>query len=266
MENMLLSVKNLEVCIDHKKILDNIHMSIGNQEIVSIVGESGSGKTTLIKSISGLMPSKGSTVKGDLVFQGKAMTPEKMTKCLGKEMAYVFQNPGNYLDPIKKIGNQYVNCIRRHKGVNPIEATYMARTTLMCLKFKDVDKVMNAYPHELSGGMKQRVALGMALSLEPKLIIADEPTSALDVMSQKEIMNEILELRKEQGTSFLVVTHNLGCAAGISDRIIVMQSGKVVESGSTSKIIKDPQCTYTQKLIQSVPLMKGERYEPFKAV
>ncbi len=261
MSQQLLSVNKLNIEIGTKQILRDVSLYMEAGEIISIVGESGSGKTTLIKSIMGILPPSGRVIQGEIAFDGHPVDSERVKSLRGREIAFVFQNPGSYFDPIMKIKTQFINCIRRYFDMTRGEAEAKAKTVLETLKFKDVQKVMDAYPHQLSGGMKQRVALALALVLDPKLIMADEPTSALDVLTQNQIMSEILSLRERLNTGFLIVTHNLGCAAQISDRIIVMKEGQIVETGTAHEIINRPQALYTRALIDSVPKLKGVTHE-----
>lgn len=257
-EDALLKVSDLNVNIGKKQILYNINLLLNKGEILSIVGESGSGKTTLIRAVSGLLSKSGEIYSGEVFFDNKILSNQDMNNIRGKEIAYVFQNPASYLDPIKKIRKQYISCIRRHINLSKKEVEKRAIETLNCMKFDNPETVLNSYPHQLSGGMNQRVAFAMALSLEPKLIIADEPTSALDVITQRQILKQITELRDRNNTSFIIVTHNLNCAFEISDNILVMKAGNIVEYGTAYEIRNNPKSEYTKKLIKSIPVMRGD--------
>lgn len=257
----LLEVKKLSVKYNgEENALDNINFDVGYKEIVGIVGESGSGKTTLVRTIINLLSPDAKVLSGEIIFQGKdilAYNKEQWRNFRGNEIAMIFQNPGSYLNPILKIGKQFVESIRNHRDVSKLEAIKKAKDTLEKMHLSDTDRVMNSYPFQLSGGMKQRVAIAMALAMEPRLILADEPTSALDVKTQSQISNELMELRDKFDTSIILVTHNIGCAAYMADRIMVMRNGKVVEYDSKSKVITDPKMEYTRKLLASIPELKG---------
>ena len=256
----LLKIKGLKVSYGQKLVLKGIDFNIGDREIISIVGESGSGKTTLARSIINLLPDYASAVSQENIFDERdlnQLSPEEWRKMRGNEIAYIFQNPSSYLNPIIKIGKQFLESIKSHRNVSKAEATQKIKVVLKKMNFKDIDQIMNSYPYQLSGGMKQRVAIAMALVMEPKLIIADEPTSALDAMTQDQIANEIMTYRDDFETSFIVVTHNLGYAATISDRIMVMRSGEIVEFDTKAKVILAPQAAYTRVLLEAIPVLKG---------
>lgn len=257
----LLEVKGLTVKYNSEEnVLDNINFNVGYREIVGIVGESGSGKTTLVRTIINLLSPGAKIISGEIMFGGKNVltyNKEQWRNFRGNEVSMVFQNPSSYLNPILKIGKQFVESIRNHRDVSKFEAIKKAKDTLEKMHLSDADRVMNSYPFQLSGGMKQRVAIAMALAMEPKLILADEPTSALDVATQVQIANELMELRDKFDTSIIMVTHNIGCAAYMADRIMVMKNGKVVEYDSKSKVIMEPKMEYTRELLAAIPKLKG---------
>ncbi len=249
----LLSVENLNIQIGQKSILKDVSMAIKPKEIVSIVGESGSGKTTLMKAMLGLLPHQSQITSGKLCYEGIEKPFSKAFQLRGSEIAYIYQNPGNFLNPIMKIRNQMVRFIKRHCKEDSSEIEFKLVALLEKMQFKDPLKVLEAYPHELSGGMKQRVAIAMAMSVKPKLILADEPTSALDVITQHEILKEIVHLRELYGTSFVIITHNLGSAAHLSDQVVVMKEGRLVETGQAQILFTNPKHVYTQSLIEAMP-------------
>ncbi|PAB60133.1 ABC transporter ATP-binding protein [Anaeromicrobium sediminis] len=259
--NKLLEVKKLSIKYNSEgNILNNINFDIGHKEIVGIVGESGSGKTTLVRTMINLLSPGAKVVSGEIMFQGKNIieyNKEQWRNFRGNEVAMIFQNPSSYLNPILKIGKQFVESIRNHRDISKVEAIKKAKDTLEKMHLVDVDRVMNSYPFQLSGGMKQRVAIAMAIAMEPKLILADEPTSALDVITQTQIANELMDLRDKFHTSIILVTHNIGCAAYMADRIMVMKNGKVVEYDSKSKVIMNPEMEYTRELLAAIPELKG---------
>ncbi|GAU76575.1 ABC transporter ATP-binding protein [Fusibacter sp. 3D3] len=256
----LLEIKEIKVSYGLKTVLEGIDFNIDYKEIVSIVGESGSGKTTLARSIINLLPDGARATSQTCFFDHRdlnKLSKEEWRNMRGSEIAYIFQNPSSYLNPIIRIGKQFLESIRSHRNISKAEAIQKVKSVLKKMHFKDIDQIMNAYPYQLSGGMKQRVAIAMALVMEPKLIIADEPTSALDAMTQNQIASEIMAYRDDFETSFIIVTHNLGYAATLSDRIMVMRAGKVIEFDTKSKIILAPQKAYTRVLLDAIPVLKG---------
>ena len=177
----------------------------------------------------------------------------------GTEITMISQDSGGTLNPIRKIGKQFVEYIQTHCKMSTKEAEEKSKDMFSKVNLPDPEIIMKSYPHQLSGGMKQRVGIAMALTFHPKIILADEPTSALDVITQAQIVKEIMELRKAFDTSIIMVTHNLGVAAYISDKIIVMQNGKIADAGDKNKIINNPKSDYTKKLLAAVPEIGGER-------
>ncbi|SHK17145.1 ABC transporter [Geosporobacter subterraneus DSM 17957] len=259
----LLEVRDLTVKYNgEENAIENINMVLDHKEIIGIVGESGSGKTTFVRAIINLLSPNAEIVSGEIIFNGQNISKynqEQWRNLRGNEITMIFQNPGAYINPIIKIGRQFVESIRNHRNLSKVDAAQKARETLEKMSLGDIDRIMNAYPFQLSGGMQQRVAIAMALAMEPKLIIADEPTSALDVVTQVQIINALMALRNHFHTSILLVTHNIGCAAYMADRIMVMNKGQVVECNDKSKLITNPQMEYTQKLLHAFPELKGLR-------
>lgn len=237
--------------------------SLKKGEIIAIVGESGSGKSTVLSSILGLLPNTGKIISGDIAYNGKSMlknTLSQWRELRGTEITMISQDSGGTLNPIRKIGKQFVEYIQTHSKMSTKEAEEKAKDMFSKVNLPDPEIIMKSYPHQLSGGMKQRVGIAMALTFHPKIILADEPTSALDVITQAQIVKEIMELRKAFDTSIIMVTHNLGVAAYISDKIIVMQNGKIVDAGDKNAIINNPKSEYTKKLLAAVPEIGGERF------
>ena len=177
----------------------------------------------------------------------------------GTEITMISQDSGGTLNPIRKIGKQFVEYIQTHSRMSAKEAEEKAKDMFSKVNLEEPEIIMKSYPHQLSGGMKQRVGIAMALTFCPKIILADEPTSALDVITQAQIVKEIMDLRKKFDTSIIMVTHNLGVAAYISDKIIVMQNGKIVDAGNKNEVIENPKSEYTKKLLEAVPEIGGER-------
>lgn len=260
----MLEIKNLAIqYADKKPVVENFSLSIKAGDIVSIVGESGSGKSTVLRAILGLLSNQGKVIAGDILYEGISLLKKSLKDWLqprGTEITMISQDCGGTLNPIRKIGSQYVEYIQAHSHLSKKEAEEKALWMLKKVKLHEPKNVMESYPHQLSGGMKQRVGIAMALTFQPKLILADEPTSALDVTTQAHIIRELLELRKELNTTFLLVTHNIGVAAYMSDQIIVMQNGKIVDQGTREDVIEHPQSDYTKKLLAAVPEMDGDRF------
>ena len=225
----------------------SLHMEPG--EIVSLVGESGSGKTSVIRGILGLLPGGGAVTQGNIVFDGKDLldvTPEQWRTVRGREISMIFQDSGAMMNPTRKIGAVF--------------AEYLRTQMLARMRLPSPENIMCSYPFQLSGGMQQRVGIAMAMSYEPKLLLADEPTSALDVTTQAQIVGEMARLRRDYGTAILLVTHNLGVAAYLSDRIMVMRQGRIEEAGNRDTILQSSTNAYTRSLLESVPTLGGVRY------
>ncbi len=249
--------KNPEPTVAHF----NLDMKQG--EVVSIVGESGSGKTTVIRSVLGLLPGGGRVSEGDILFEGDSLlelSQARWRELRGSEISMIFQDSGAMINPIRKIGSQYVEYIRIHENMSKKDAFSKGIEMLERMRLPDGDNIMNSYPFQLSGGMRQRVGIAMAMTFSPKLLLADEPTSALDVTTQAQIVRQIMELRDTYNTSVIIVTHNIGVAAYMADQLVVMQRGKVVDAGSRDEVMQNPTSDYTKNLLAAVPEMGGKRY------
>ncbi|EEX73844.1 ABC transporter ATP-binding protein [Leptotrichia hofstadii] len=259
----MLEIKDLTIQYGDKlPVVENFSLSLKKGEIITIVGESGSGKSTVLSSILGLLPNGGKIISGDIIYNGESMLSKSLNQwreLRGTEITMISQDSGGTLNPIRKIGKQFVEYIQTHSKMSVKEAEEKAEDMFSKVNLPDPEIIMKSYPHQLSGGMKQRVGIAMALTFHPKIILADEPTSALDVITQAQIVKEIMELRKAFDTSIIMVTHNLGVAAYISDKIIVMQNGKIVDAGDKNAIINNPKSEYTKKLLAAVPEIGGER-------
>ena len=208
------------------------------------------------------MPNGGKIISGDIIYNGESMLNKSLNQwreLRGTEITMISQDSGGTLNPIRKIGKQFVEYIQTHSKMSTKEAEEKAKDMFSKVNLPDPEIIMKSYPHQLSGGMKQRVGIAMALTFHPKIILADEPTSALDVITQAQIVKEIMDLRKKFDTSIIMVTHNLGVAAYISDKIIVMQNGKIVDAGNKNEVIENPKSEYTKKLLEAVPEIGGER-------
>jgi len=259
----MLEIKDLTIQYGDKlPVVENFSLSLKKGEIITIVGESGSGKSTVLSSILGLLPNGGKIISGDIIYNGESMLSKSLNQwreLRGTEITMISQDSGGTLNPIRKIGKQFVEYIQTHSKMSAKEAEEKAKDMFSKVNLPDPEIIMKSYPHQLSGGMKQRVGIAMALTFHPKIILADEPTSALDVITQAQIVKEIMDLRKKFDTSIIMVTHNLGVAAYISDKIIVMQNGKIVDAGNKNEVIENPKSEYTKKLLEAVPEIGGER-------
>ena len=255
-DNITIAYKDVPTVMDF-----SLHMAQG--QIVSLVGESGSGKTTVIRAVLGLLAGGGKVTKGDILFNGTSLlsnTPEQWRNLRGSEISMIFQDCGGTLNPIRKIGSQYVEYICTHTDVSKAEAWKKGCSMLQKMRLPDAENIMKSYPHQLSGGMRQRVGIAMAMTFNPELLLADEPTSALDVTTQAQIVRQMMELRDDFGTGIIIVTHNIGVAAYMADQLVVMQNGKVVDQGTRDEVMEHPTSDYTKKLLAAVPEMEGQRY------
>lgn len=263
--DFMLSIQNLSVKYGKSAVpaVQGIHLEMKQGEIVSIVGESGSGKTTVLRAIMGCLPGSGYVAGGDIRFGDQSLadlSPEEWRNLRGTELSMIFQDSGSMLNPVRRIGSQYVEYICMHQRQEKKKAWKQATEMLEKMHLTDADRVMRSYPFQLSGGMRQRVGIAMAMTFQPRLLLADEPTSSLDVTTQSQIVAQMLELREKYGTGILLVTHNLGTAVCMADRIIVMHDGHFADAGTREEILNGPVSDYTRKLLESVPAMGGERF------
>ena len=260
----MLEIKDLTVQYGKNiPVVEHFNLSMKKGESIGIVGESGSGKTTVIRSVLGALPGSGRVTAGDIVLDGQSLlekSKEDWRKLRGNAMSMIFQDCGSTLNPVKKIGSQFIEYIRTHKKMSRQDARKLAVQMLQNMRLPDGENIMNSYPHQLSGGMRQRVGIAMAMTFHPELLLADEPTSALDVTIQAQIVRQMMELREQKDTSIIIVTHNLGVAAYMSDQLIVMQNGKVVDQGTRDQVLYHPTSDYTKKLLEAVPEMEGKRF------
>ena len=246
------------------KALNGVSFSMEEGEVLGIVGESGSGKSVTAYSIMGLTAHPGKLIGGTIYFNGHrvdAMTEKELRKMRGNEVSIIFQDPMTSLNPVYTIGNQIEEVIKLHTDKSPAEATARARELLELVGINEPDKRLKQYPHELSGGMRQRVMIAIALACEPKLLIADEPTTALDVTIQAQILELMQELREKLGMSIIMITHDLGVVASMCEKIAVMYAGYIVEYGTTDEIFYEPKHEYTKGLINSIPKLNAEEVE-----
>lgn len=260
-KNKLLEVKDLKVSFftpaGEVKAVGGISYDLDYGEVMGVVGESGSGKSQEAYSIMGLLQSPGKVIGGSITFEGKdvlSFSKEEMTAFCGNKVAMIFQNPMTCLNPVYTIGNQLVEALRAHdKKISKEEAQKRAMEMMELVGINNVEKRMKQYPHEFSGGMRQRVMIAMGLICHPQLLIADEPTTALDVTIQAQILDLMRDLQKKIKTSIIIITHNLGVVANIADRVAVMYGGKLVETGDVEDIFHNPCHEYTKGLLRSIP-------------
>ena len=262
---MLLSIKNLAVTYGNNPnpTIAGVNLDLAEGEIVSIVGESGSGKTTVIRALLGVLPNTGRVSEGSITFDGQDLlgfSTKDWLDLRGNHIAMIFQDSGNMMNPIQTIGKQFVEFIQLHSTMSKQEAEAKAIEMLALTNLPHPEAIMKSYPFELSGGMRQRVGIAMAITFSPKLLLGDEPTSALDVTTQAQIVEELLRINRENKTSMIIVTHNIGVAAHMSDKIVVMKQGAVVEYGTAEEVIRNPQAEYTKQLLNAVPEIGGKRY------
>jgi peptide/nickel transport system ATP-binding protein len=239
-----------------KPILRKVSLAIDTGEVHGLVGESGAGKSTIAKAILGIIPSQVKVTDGRIGFEGRdllSLSPKELRALLGRDIALVPQDPSTALNPARRIEAQMTDGLRMKRGLSAKEARRRARALLDEVQIRDPDRVLASYPHQLSGGMRQRVLIAAAFGLEPKLVIADEPTTALDVTVQKQILRLIGSLQERQGTSVLFVSHDLGVVAKICDRVTVLYMGKAVEQGTTADVLSAPRHAYTKALLAANP-------------
>ncbi|MCF6343151.1 MAG: ATP-binding cassette domain-containing protein, partial [Devosiaceae bacterium] len=255
----LLEIKNLSVNFSilngSVKAVDDISLNIGAGETVAIVGESGSGKSQTVLAALGLLAENG-VASGSVKFEGQeliGLERKKLNQIRGNQISMVFQDPMTSLNPFMRISDQMTEVLTLHKGMSKSEALIESVRMLDAVRLPDAKQVITRFPHELSGGMRQRVMIAIALSTEPKILIADEPTTALDVTVQAQMLELFKGLTKDFGTALVLITHDLGVVAGIADRMMVMYAGRLVEKGTVDELFYSPHHPYTFGLLHSTP-------------
>ena len=246
------------------KALNDVSIHLNDGEVLGIVGESGSGKSVTAYSLMGLTAYPGKLVGGTIDFNGHRindLSEKEFRKIRGNEVSIIFQDPMTSLNPVYTIGNQIMEVILLHTDKNKAQAQARAKELLELVGINEPEKRLKQYPHELSGGMRQRVMIAIALACEPKLLIADEPTTALDVTIQAQILELMMDLKKKLGMAIIMITHDLGVVASMCDRIAVMYAGRIVEYGTTDDIFYNPKHEYTKGLLKSIPRLDAKEHE-----
>lgn len=263
----ILQIKDLKVSFQSGKryvpAVDGISFELKDGEILGIVGESGSGKSVTSLTAMGLIPSPpGKVESGKIIFSGKDLThlsEKEWRKIRGNQISMIFQEPMTSLNPLFTVGNQLIEAIRLHTALSKVEANSRSIELLKLVGIPRAEGILKEYPHQLSGGMRQRVMIAMAMACNPKLLIADEPTTALDVTIQAQILALMKDLNKKTDTSIILITHDLGVVAEICERVIVMYCGQIVEEGDVRTILKNPKHPYTKGLLKSIPDLRGKK-------
>ncbi|MCI6511471.1 MAG: ABC transporter ATP-binding protein [Coprococcus catus] len=246
------------------KALNDVSIHLNDGEVLGIVGESGSGKSVTAYSLMGLTAFPGKLVGGTIDFNGHRindLSEKEFRKIRGNEVSIIFQDPMTSLNPVYTIGNQIMEVILLHTDKNKEQARARAKELLELVGINEPEKRLKQYPHELSGGMRQRVMIAIALACEPKLLIADEPTTALDVTIQAQILELMMELKEKLGMAIIMITHDLGVVASMCDKIAVMYAGRIVEYGTTDDIFYNPKHEYTKGLLKSIPRLDAKEHE-----
>lgn len=264
-----LDIINLNITLPNgRRLLRDVSLSLEPGEVRALVGESGAGKSMIGKAVLGILPSAITISQGEILLEGthlNALTPATRRKTIAKTSALIPQDPLTALNPVRKIGPQITDPLTRIHGWTKARALARTRELLDRVHIRNPDRVLNSYPHELSGGMRQRILIAAAFAPSPRLIVADEPTTALDVTVQKEILRLIRELQRETGTGVLFVTHDMGVVAKISQKVTVLFGGRVVEDAPTRDIFENPEYAYTRALIAATPTPNATT-EPFRPV
>ncbi|MBQ4370041.1 MAG: ABC transporter ATP-binding protein [Oscillospiraceae bacterium] len=259
----MLELKNVDISYGNNVTVKDCSITLEQAEICSIVGESGSGKTTVIRAVMGLLPGGGKVTAGDILFEGRSLlgnNKKEWRQLRGHDISMIFQDSGAMMNQTRTIGKSFVEYIRTHEQLSKKEAWEKGTEMLERMRLPDGDRIMRSYPFQLSGGMRQRVGIAMGMTYQPKLLLADEPTSALDVTTQAQIVRQMMELRDEYGTSIILVTHDLGVASYMGDKIVVMKNGRIEDKGNRDHMLYGTENTYTRMLLDAVPSLGGRRY------
>lgn len=243
--------------------VNNVSFDLHKGEVLGVVGESGSGKSVTMMSLLGLLPSPPAQVrKGRVLFEGRdllTLAPNDLRAVRGGQIGFIFQDPMTSLNPVYTVGMQIMEPLRKHMGLSKRAAADRAGALLDLVGIPDAQRRLGDYPHQFSGGMRQRVMIAIALACDPKILIADEPTTALDVTIQAQILDLMQDLREKLGMAMIWITHDLGVVAGIADRVLVMYAGQIVEQAPVAELFAHPQHPYTRALLKTIPAISGER-------
>ena len=255
----ILRYEHVDISYNGVRVIKDVSFSVGEGEILGIVGESGSGKSTLIKAAMGLLGNTGLVTRGDIWYKGKNLpdlSAAELRRLNGPELGMIFQYAGSSFCPIRTVGAQLYESMKEHESIS--KEAFRARATELLEKigFENALRILDSYPFELSGGMQQRVGIAAAMLLNPGVLLADEPTSALDVSVQKQVVEEMLLVRRTFGTSIVLVTHNIGVIGAMADKVLVMKNGEMVEYGETRQVLNNPKEDYTRLLMSAVPKLK----------
>ena len=270
----VLSVRDLNTAFKTRSgkvhAVNSVSFELKAGELLGVVGESGSGKSVTMMSLIGLLPSPPAEIQaGDVTFDGDKLfklDPAKMRQTRGKKIGFIFQDPMTSLNPVFTVGFQLVEPLRKHLGLSRSNAKRRAAELLDLVGIPDPNRRLSDYPHQFSGGMRQRVMIAIALACDPKLLIADEPTTALDVTIQAQILELVKELRQKLGMAIIWITHDLGVIAGIANRVAVMYAGQIVEQAPVDELFSNPRHPYTQALLETIPAVRGERAHKLKTI
>ncbi|WP_020106762.1 ABC transporter ATP-binding protein [Nocardia sp. 348MFTsu5.1] len=268
----LLEVNNLRAYIGTTRgtvrAVDDVSLTLDTGQALGIVGESGSGKSVMARAIMGLMPPR-SARSGEVTFQGRdllALTKKEKLEIWGPQIAMVFQDPGRSLNPVVRVERQLTEGMRKHLGIGRSEAHDRALRLLQEVGVPDPERRLRNYPHEMSGGMRQRVMIAIALACEPDLLIADEPTTALDVTIQRQILDLLRNVQRERDMAMMLISHDLAVVAGRTDRVAVMYAGRLAEVGSTREVFDAPRHRYTHALLGATPTIDHARHAPLRVI
>ena len=255
----ILRYEHVDISYNGVKVIKDVSFTVSEGEILGIVGESGSGKSTLIKAAMGLLGETGLVTRGDIWYKGKNLpdlSAAELRKLNGPELGMIFQYAGNSFCPIRTVGAQLYESMTEHESLSKEAFRVRATELLEKIGFENARRILDSYPFELSGGMQQRVGIAAAMLLNPSVLLADEPTSALDVSVQKQVVEEMLLVRKTFGTSIVLVIHNIGVIGAMADKVLVMKNGEMVEYGETQQVLNNPKEDYTRLLMSAVPKLK----------
>jgi peptide/nickel transport system ATP-binding protein len=269
----MLVVRDLRISFrtEHGTVraIDGVSFDVGESEILGVVGESGSGKTISLMAVMGLINDPNVKIEGSIKLRGRellGLAPREMRKLRGQEIAMIFQDPMTAMTPVYTIGWQIAEQIRAHEKIGQKAALARAVDLLAEVNIPDPKDAIDRYPHQLSGGMRQRAVIAMALSCNPALLIADEPTTALDVTVQAQILDLIRKLRRDHKSAIVFITHDMGVIAEMADRVMVMYSGRIVERGTKPEILLEPRHPYTKALLDSIPPLEGEKPRRLRSI